>query len=801
MAAIDFPNNPTIGQIYTTNFGYAFEWDGTVWKNYYAPGVYGGQFRLSTDPRPELGGHLESGGLNINQVGILTASYFYGDGSNITNVSAALEVTEITSSGTKSNTQGTATEIQFLNTDFNVTALSNGRVLIESAGGSAITSLNGISAASYPSITFSGTGIDITNSGSQIQFSASLEGLSDTQNIDQAANGQVLKYSSGLGKWIPQADATDAAGGEVGPNDYVEAAGFQYSAGNWSPTTNGAVTTLTGTSQLSAWIDGLNDILGLLAPPAPPTIDGIRLNISSGTTSISGTYKLCSGFSPSVNFTGTSFNATAGGAYKVVKSNESKAILCEDIEYRGPGNSGTLTAYINNDSIGSVTFTDSTQSGYFGNNTIQISYNMDAADWYNDATSSTRSVNGRAISPGFYDIYNADLRFGNNSTYTIPTGFNIVRAEHVDGSSTFETDYYYQNQMVFYYTTNNLSAPTISFGTVNPPTGFTPRLSSGVSHVPSGVAFSYTINLTNLTGDIYNYSGGPVTISAGDVTTNDYIYYSDIGSTTPVQNLGVSSPVSYVYSADVRAEQFLQAQPADIFGTHTVTSPWGTATGKPSYSDTVLLYSSLGTPSGNPPVESGGSISGVGGSLQRVSSGNGADTPTMTSTGGAWSSANPLATFEASIVGGVLGHDLNDYTTGYFPVSSVNYSGNDASQFCQFSFVATTIQGFTMNITGSYSGLWVAQPNNAGGGAGGWMTGTEPGWNGWANCFVPFAAGRPGSGTLGGSTTANPATGSSGTVGVNFGTSSTANSTGSQLVYIRFKFTAGQQITSLSISS
>ena len=33
--ALNFPNSPTIGQVYTdTTSGFSYEWDGTVWKSY-----------------------------------------------------------------------------------------------------------------------------------------------------------------------------------------------------------------------------------------------------------------------------------------------------------------------------------------------------------------------------------------------------------------------------------------------------------------------------------------------------------------------------------------------------------------------------------------------------------------------------------------------------------------------------------------------------------------------------------------------------------------------------------------------
>ena len=857
MAAIDFPSNPTLNQIYESDSGYKFQWDGTVWKNYYDPSAMGGVLRadIRDDLSPELGNHLDARNLNIDNVGILTATSFYGDGANLTNLPPSGQtLNEVTSSGTVSNQQQGTTEISFLNTDFNVVPLGNGQVRIESAGGG-FSSIDGVSSATYPTVEFQGDGVTINRSGNTLTFGATLAGLTDTQSIGSATDGQVLKYSSSLGKWIPGDDNIDA-GGEVGPDDYVEAAGFAYSSGYWSPTTNGAVNNLTGTSQLSSWIDGLNDVLGKLVPPQPPNLEG-RIGISTDTTdSIDGIFRLCD-FTPDrpwANFPSSSFSF-GGKHFRVRFSNGTKKVKATSWTYSaqtgshvwnnnnvGPGDSGLLALWVANNGTGSyivnkhdatrakswVTLTSANNDGSYGApattnpvNTpngatvsssaavINITNNRDAADYYNDATDSDRSVNGRAITPGFYSIFDFEIQAANT---TPVEGFNFPFVIHYISSGNLNsTDIYGETNTqswssnqdgssyipgAWYENTNNLTAPAISFGTVNNPTGYTPVKSSGVDHLPASVSFSYQVSLSRVTGDIYNLSEDPVSINAGNVTSGGSITYSNLGGAVPDRNLGVSSPATYVYSNQVTSNKF--AISSSPFGTHTILSPFGSQTGTPSYSDTVLVFS--GNETGKPNESSGTIEAAVGNTFQRCGAGSGADNPTMATTGSAWNPNSAVAAYEAKIIGGEMGHSILNYGTGFFPVSAANYSSHDATQYCQLEFIANGIQGFNLNITGTYSGLWVAMPNNAGAGPGGWMSGTEPGWSGWADCFTPFSGGRPGEGTLGGSTTAAPATGASGTVGVNFGTSSTANSTGNQTVFIRFKFTAGQKITGLTIT-
>lgn len=828
MAAINFPSNPTINQIYVADSGYAFQWDGSVWKNYYQPSAFGGQLRadLIDDLSPQLGNHLDARNLNIDNVGIITATAFYGSGANLTNLPASGQIlNEVTTSGTRSNQQVGTTEISFLNTDFNVVPLGNGQVRIESAGGG-FASIYGISSATYSDINFTGSGVTLSKVGSTITFGATLAGLTDTQSISSATDGQVLKYSSSLGKWVPGDDDTGAGTGQVGPDDYVEAAGYAYSSGYWSPTTNGAVTNLTGTSQLSAWIDGLNDVLGKLVPPEPPSVGGY-IGISTASDSIDGIFRICSGFTAAKTWTGSPY-ASQGTPVRVRFSNGNKSPklvpLSDDhpnyqsnklrISNIGPGDSGTfallVTSMVSVAADAYVTLTTSSNNGSYGKgvsgNILTISNNQDAANYYNDATDPDRSVNGRAITPGFYSIFDADFNIANIPN--IPSGMNRIKLRHyattlagnqitsqtLDVISTFDGNSNMPG--AWYENTNNLSAPAISFGTVNNPTGYTPVKSSGVDHLPASVAFSYTTNLSRLTGDIYNYSENPVTIDYGDICSGGIISYYHLGSSIPTQNLGVSSPVAYVYSNPVISNKFTRS--ATPFGSHTVTSPFGSSSGTPSYSSTVLLYS--GAESGVPDETSGTIDSLIGNTFKRCGAGSGSATPTISTTGASWNPNSAVAAYEAKIIGGRCGHDISNYSTGYFPSSSVNYSAHDATQYCQFEFIANSIQSFNLNITGTYSGLWVAIPNNTGSGPGGWMSGTQSGWNGWADCFTPFSSGRPGEGTLGGSTTAAPATGTTGTVRVNFGTSSTANSTGTQTVFIRFRFVYGQYISGLSIS-
>ena len=161
MAAIDFPSNPSLNQIYTHTNGFAYKWDGTVWQNYYAPGAFGGELRadLRDDTSPELGNHLDARNLNIDNVGIITANAFHGSGANLTNLPpSGFLVNERSSTDVATNAQSGTYELSFLNTQFNVVPLGNGRACVESAGGG-FASIDGVSSSTYSTIDFQGAGV------------------------------------------------------------------------------------------------------------------------------------------------------------------------------------------------------------------------------------------------------------------------------------------------------------------------------------------------------------------------------------------------------------------------------------------------------------------------------------------------------------------------------------------------------------------------------------------------------------------------------------------------------------------
>ena len=131
--AINFPNNPAVNDTFTVG-GTTFTFTGVKWES-------SAVVDLSSDTTPSLGGTLEAGSHNINNVGVITANSvsasssitaanFYGDGSSLTGLT-----------GASAATYGNPTAIPqiVVNSNGKITGISN--VAISGGGGGGGTSL------------------------------------------------------------------------------------------------------------------------------------------------------------------------------------------------------------------------------------------------------------------------------------------------------------------------------------------------------------------------------------------------------------------------------------------------------------------------------------------------------------------------------------------------------------------------------------------------------------------------------------------------------------------------------------
>ena len=517
-------------------------------------------------------------------------------------------------------------------------------------------------------------------------------------------------------------------------------------------------------------IDELNYILGKLVPTQPTTINGQSLTL----TGTAGVARLSAGFSP-VNSTGGSLTPAAGTQYT---RNTDSTISTNYLTEFGPGDSGTVTGFVNSVGVGTTTLNISiglysvkSDNGTYG--ALQIDNDKDAAE-------STRNV---GIASLFYEVY--DARLINAAS---PDGFNKAFITH--GSATTNNVFWYEDP-------STVTAPVISFSAVTAPISPTLNYSSGIPHYTQATAnkFSYVVTVVNASGDMYTQnkllnSDGQ---TAGLVNPGHKEYDDFTGGTLPpARNFGVGSGVTTLVEQEPRdlhltltSNHFTRFDAVTPYGSHnnqrlsysTDINIMGTTARTNAIDEDNILISTLGTGSGN---------------ATRVNAGSTGDNPTPVFS--SWTANSSVAAYEAVVRGAVLRHDQIDYSSGYLPAGPDYSSGRSGTQYFQIELIRSNVSEFRITYSGAAAGCFVCMPDNSS-----WTTSLS-GTNGWADMFQAYrGAGIP--------TTAEPGCSSGGLMDNNggtftcvFGTESSSNDSNNRIL-IRWKLTSGQSIASMSFSA
>ena len=527
-----------------------------------------------------------------------------------------------------------------------------------------------------------------------------------------------------------------------------------------SDVTGGEPALTDGTPAIATWtlgtlksdaIDQLNQVLGKLVPASPSSFPGGQ---TLTVASVGSTPLLASGVIP---------DNTSGGTLPVVAGNSVTRITAATVSsntigdngstgYDGPGDSGTVAAVVNGSTSGSVVLTTGSQNGTYTNLLIA-----------NDQAYPLAT-------PGFWESFRASV-----TAASAIQGWNRIQITHSAASNT----------NTVYFVRDNLTAlPTLASGTVANNTA-TPSYSSGVIHygsITDNVDIS-SLTMTNIAGETY-YGGSDVVTITGlaatsAITGKAYSHTGSVGSASNYNyaSLGITTPVARqtttataldtlnftLNSNNQHTMGYLGITGKNVNGTSTqfnITSPY------------ILIK--RGTAQATQIDENAIVGSSVNAARTYLGSGFTGDTPAGPLPTGAasWTSSQDLSgagyLHEAAVVGGVLTRDLTNYTTGFLPTNTVNYSTKNASQYFTFVFTKSALSNFSMNITGTYSGLWIGLPGisddngqspNALGGA--W-------WNAFALYNGSGIPGRVGDVSAGCATGA-VASGTTGSVAITFG--------------------------------
>lgn len=562
-----------------------------------------------------------------------------------------------------------------------------------------------------------------------------------TGTVDIATSGiflEVYQYQGMRG--LPQGGGGGAQDGfELPLGDIVA-----HGDGSWTP---GAVP-LDDETPVSEAVDRLNEVLGKLVPAQPPMFPNGVLAVAN---TAGNTPRLATGVTDHAGSTlkpGDSVTRiTAGG----VNSN-----VFQDV---GPGDAGDLTASLNGVVVATKTLTGEGDNGAVDGLAV-----ADQKDY-------------PAATPGFWKSIDVSL-----SGLAAPIGVNKVRVAHSGAGQT--------NEVVFVRDAGT-GVPTITAGAIAQTAAGTLAYSSGVPHYGDGATLSVDLTLANLVpGETYYGGSDPVTISGTNgIISADVLSYAALGLTTPMARGDVSAyPITTVSvaidGANVHNVGILQATARNVNGASAATTIQA--------KNILVKRGSAGSRINemSVPVTGLGSAPNGNAAVRKSLPGG----PTPAGVAATWDSTPTPAVHEALVVAGVLKHDQTDYSS-YLPAGPDMSTGRAAEQYVTFSFNRSALSAFKIAVTGTYADCRIKLPG---------ASDNEPNApNGWWNAFKPYdGAGVPGEAgdTDAGCALGAVMTGATGTFQITFGTQSSTNATGNEIL-VRFRLNAGQAITALSFTN
>ena len=535
-------------------------------------------------------------------------------------------------------------------------------------------------------------------------------------------------------------------------------------------------------------------------PAAPANLSTKSLTLSDSAQGTSP--KLCHGFTDNTGSAttlspGTSLSSTTARRYT------SGTIDTATVSNFYNGATGTLAAEINASNDGTKAFSASeNETGTF--TSLVVSSNVD----YDTVVSS--------YPQRLYLVASGKI------TKAL-TGYSVgLNAQRLTHSTTGNTNY------VHVLRDDITSTPTTSIGTVAEGTAGTKQYVSGIPYYDAG---SPTVTVTgttvaNFTGQAYQDTNSPHQVhndtnqesTSGDAITDSAYTYAQIdGSTTmlsssvPKSDIGVSGAYTLgavtvpITSSSVKSVKTIRSRSKNANGTGSYNSSstkiqvyTATVSGLDNEAGGITVSDSLGD--GSTHTDDALRISGFGSS---------SDTPSFNSatnyyTSNAWSGAVTVAgTTEAISRFGTIKHFTTDLSSGYLPVGPDLNTGRDGgqAQYYTFAFRRTPASQFSITMTGTVSGMFIAAPGTA--------IDSASGSSGWLDCSTQYnGSGVPGAGGGGNGSDGCAKTGGDRVVdGTSYsseqftftlGTESTANSVGNT-VLVRLKLNSGDSVTALSV--
>ena len=585
---------------------------------------------------------------------------------------------------------------------------------------------------------------------------------------------------------------------------------------NFSGSSTGSIVTdfrTTGTPDTIHQSDNETVTFTMKSTPSAP--NGLSSFSLSMADSAQGTNPhLCAGFDDN---TSTADTLTAGASLEsstarryttttTIDTNVINGFLVNDANGTGSTVNQTVTASINASASGARTFT--TTEGGANNGTFTKLVTSDHKDY--------DEVNG-TYPQRLYLVADAKITQA-LADYTV--GVNAQRLESSAGGNT---------NYVHVVKDDITSTPTTTIGTIAEGTAGTKRYVSGVPYYNTG---SPTVTITgttvsNFTGQAYQDATDPHEVdpgtnqesTSGSVIANTGYTYANIDGASSMLTGGIPNTDTGVSSAYTLGTLTQSLTTSSVRSVQQIKARSKNANGTGSYSESttkiqvytaslltldneaggITVSDSLGAGFDDDAVRiSGfGSLSGDTPSLNDSSNAN-------YYTDHAWSGAVTVAgTNEAISRFGTIKHFTTDLSSGYLPVGPDLNTSRSGAQYYNFAFRRTNVANFTVRLSGTVSGFFIAAPGTA--------IDDASGLNGWLDASTTYGgSGVPGSDTGNGGNGSNGCAFTSGdrivdgqsysnsTFTLTLGSENASNATGNNIL-VRIKLESGDSITALSI--
>ena len=489
-----------------------------------------------------------------------------------------------------------------------------------------------------------------------------------------------------------------------------------------------AIKTWTSSTKITDAIDDLNEALSYFVPDPPIELQGHKL-IFNTIEQIDGQDILLAD-----NFTNNSaYHMTPGMKVSLTKRNN---IVSNSIENYGNGQSGSLSLFVNN-LVNIVNFDNTDKSGTYGSLII---------------TDNSQYPLNRP--PIFFRSITSHIELNN-----LQVGASIVELVHSETGTTGISFIVYDDLSSLPSTSN------VSVSEKN----VTIAYSSSIPHYNTGSVLTVNTSVKNLVGQ--TYLSGPIFQISSDPVIGSIVSFSpnDISiSALPARMPSTNISANYTVNDNIHTQCYMIAKGKNIVGNENwkySLTKINVMAGNPTNcivenSIPVINMKNVGNVLNNDPayriVMSSGDIPVD--DITNITSSN-------------WVSMNTVAPYDAIIVGGVLKNDKTDYSI-CLPVGPNLVNQND-NQYASFQFHRKGISRFDINISGTYSGIWVKLSNTN------WFDLTKLYGNS-NGCAEGIAA-----------------TGDSGIFRVNFGQYNSSNCI-NNTICVRIKLSIGQSITGLS---